>query len=97
MLPKSIAKLHNLETLDLKRSLVSELPAEINKLCKLRYLAAYIENYDVERNINSRQAVKIHNGIGCLQSLLKLVRIEASNAALIEDLGILGQLKIGNL
>ena len=92
MLPKSIGKLHNLETLDLKRSLVSELPAEINKLCKLRYLAAYIENYDVERNIDSRRAVKIHNGIGCLQSLLKLVRIEASNAALIEELGSLGQL-----
>ena len=29
MLPKSIGKLQNLETLDLKRSLVSELPTEI--------------------------------------------------------------------
>jgi disease resistance protein RPM1 len=92
-LPKSIGKLKNLETLDLKRSRVSELPVEISGLSKLRYLAAYFENNDIEYNINFRRAVKIHSGIGCLQSLEKLFKIEANNAALITELGSLGQLR----
>jgi disease resistance protein RPM1 len=102
MLPKSIGKLHNLETLDLKRSLVSELPVEIKGLKKLKYLAAYIENnYIISRkslhiendHVISRQSVKIQSGIGCLQSLQKLFNIEANNAAVIEELGSLGQLR----
>ncbi|KAM3696075.1 hypothetical protein ACJW31_06G010800 [Castanea mollissima] len=93
MLPKSIGKLHYLETLDLKRSLVSELPAEISRLHKLRYLAAYIEDKDVEFNIDFRQAVKIPSGIGRLKSLQKLSKIEANNNALITELGSLGQLR----
>ena len=93
MLPKSIGKLHNLETLDLKCSLVSELPAAISGLHKLRYLAAYIENNNIKFNIDSRQAVKIHNGIGCLHSLHKLFKIEANNTALIAELGSLRQLR----
>ncbi|XP_075670902.1 disease resistance protein RPM1-like [Castanea sativa] len=93
MLPKSIGKLHYLETLDLKRSLVSELPAEISRLHKLRYLAAYIEDNDVEYNIDFRQAVKIPSGIGRLKSLQKLSEIEANNNALITELGSLGQLR----
>ncbi|KAK4551583.1 hypothetical protein RGQ29_032332 [Quercus rubra] len=93
MLPKSIGKLHYLETLDLKRSLVSELPTEISRLHKLRYLAAYIEDNDVEFNIDFRQAVKIPSGIGHLQSLQKLSKIEAKNNALITELGSLGQLR----
>uniref|UniRef100_A0A2N9HWM8 Uncharacterized protein n=1 Tax=Fagus sylvatica TaxID=28930 RepID=A0A2N9HWM8_FAGSY len=92
-LPKSIGKLKNLETLDLKCSHVSELPVEISRLSKLRYLVAYFENNDIEYNINSRQAVKIHSGIGCLQSLEKLFKIEANNTALITELGSLGQLR----
>ena len=75
ILPKSIGKLHNLETLDLKRSLVSELPIEISGLCKLRYLVAYTVNNDIEYSTDFRPAVKIHNGIGCLQSLQKLFKI----------------------
>ncbi|KAK4575622.1 hypothetical protein RGQ29_026543 [Quercus rubra] len=90
MLPKSIGKLHYLETLDLKRSLVSELPAEISRLHKLRYLAAYIVDNDVEFNIDFPQAVKIPSGIGRLQSLQKLYKIEANNNALITELGSLG-------
>ncbi|KAM3743902.1 hypothetical protein ACB098_06G011100 [Castanea mollissima] len=93
MLPKSIGKLHCLETLDLKRSLVFELPAEISRLHKLRYLAAYIEDKDVEYNIDFPQAVKIPSGIGRLQSLQKLSKIEANNIALITELGSLGQLR----
>ena len=92
-LSKSIGKLKNLETLDLKCSHVSKLPVEISGLSKLRYLVAYIENNDIEYNINSQQAVKIHSGIGCLQSLEKLFNIEANNAALIEELGSLGELR----
>ncbi|GMY30877.1 disease resistance protein RPM1-like [Fagus crenata] len=92
-LPKSIGKLKNLETLDLKGSRVSELPVEISGLSKLRYLAAYFENNDIEYNIDFRQAVKIHSGIGCLQSLEKLFKIEANNDALIAELGSLGQLR----
>ena len=93
ILPKSIGKLHNLETLDLKRSLVSELPLEISQLHKLRYLAAYIENNDIEYNIAHRCAVKIPSGIGCLQSLQKLHKVEANSDALIAELGRLIQLR----
>ena len=89
MLPKTIGKLHNLATLDLKRSFVSELPAEINGLRKLRYVVAFIENTDQIFGINHRQAVKIHSGIGCLQALQKLIKVEASSAALIAELGSL--------
>uniref|UniRef100_A0A2N9F6A9 NB-ARC domain-containing protein n=1 Tax=Fagus sylvatica TaxID=28930 RepID=A0A2N9F6A9_FAGSY len=92
-LPKSIGKLKNLETLDLKYSHVSELPVEISGLSKLRYLAAYFENNDSKYNIHFRRGVKIHSGIRCLQSLEKLFNIEANNAALIEELGSLGQLR----
>ncbi|GMY32588.1 disease resistance protein RPM1-like [Fagus crenata] len=92
-LPKSIGKLKNLETLDLKRSRVSKLPVEISGLSKLRYLAAYLEDNDIEYNINFRGGVKIHNGIRCLQSLEKLSKIEANNTALITELGSLGQLR----
>ncbi|KAK4575646.1 hypothetical protein RGQ29_026563 [Quercus rubra] len=93
MLPKSIGKLHYLETLDLKRSLVSELPTEISRLHKLRYLAAYIEDKDVEFSFDFPQAVKIPSGIGHLKSLQKLSKIEANNNALITELGSLGQLR----
>ena len=93
MLPKSIGKLHYLETLDLKRSLVSELPPEISRLHKLRYLVAYIEDNDVEYNIDFRQAVKKPSGIERLQSLQKLSKIEANNNALITELGSLVQLR----
>ncbi|GMY32039.1 disease resistance protein RPM1-like [Fagus crenata] len=92
-LPKSIGKLKNLETLDLKYSLMFELPVEISGLSKLRYLAAYFENNDMEYNINFQRGLKIHTGIGCLQSLEKLFKSEANNTALITELGSLGQLR----
>ncbi|XP_030932466.1 disease resistance protein RPM1-like [Quercus lobata] len=92
-LPKSIGKLHNLKTLDLKGSLVSELPLEISRLHKLQYLAAYIENNYIVYNIAHRCAVKIPSGIGCLQSLQKLHKVEANSDALIAELGRLRQLR----
>ncbi|XP_065627688.1 disease resistance protein RPM1-like [Quercus suber] len=93
MLPKSINKLHNLETLDLKRSLVSELPTEISGLCKLRYLAGYIQNDDIEYHINSRKAIKVPSGIGHLESLHKLYNVEACSNAFIAELGKLRLLR----
>uniref|UniRef100_A0A7N2M872 Disease resistance R13L4/SHOC-2-like LRR domain-containing protein n=1 Tax=Quercus lobata TaxID=97700 RepID=A0A7N2M872_QUELO len=63
------------------------------KLRKLRYLGAYIKNNDVEFKFDFLQAVKIHCGIRCLQSLQKLFKIEANNNALITELGYLGQLR----
>ena len=63
------------------------------ELHKLRYLMAYIEHYDVEYNIDCRQAVKIPSGIGCLKSLQKLSKIEANDDALVTELGSLGQLR----
>ncbi|XP_065627649.1 disease resistance protein RPM1-like [Quercus suber] len=93
ILPKSIGKLHNFETLDLKRSLVSELPKEINRLLKLRYLAAYFINRDIEYNIDHQCAVKISSGIGKLESLKKLQKVEVNNNTLISELGRLRQLR----
>ncbi|XP_075668902.1 disease resistance protein RPM1-like [Castanea sativa] len=93
MLPKSINKPHNLETLDLKRSLVSELPTEISGLCKLRYLAAYIQNDDIEYRINFRKAIKVPSGIGHLESLHKFYNVEACSNAFIAELGKLRLLR----
>ena len=72
---------------------MSELPVEICRLRKLRYLMAYIKDNDVEFNIYFPQAVKIPSGIGRVQSLQKLSKIEANNNALITELGSLGQLR----
>ncbi|KAK3418330.1 hypothetical protein EUGRSUZ_H04281 [Eucalyptus grandis] len=41
IIPRSIGNLQNLETLDLKHTLVSEMPVEITKLKKLQYLLVY--------------------------------------------------------
>ncbi len=72
---------------------MSELRTEINGLCKLRYLAVYVENLNNVLNINFRQAVQIPSGIGSLKSLQKLFKIEANNTAFIEELGSLAQLR----
>nr|XP_023918444.1 disease resistance protein RPM1-like isoform X2 [Quercus suber] len=93
MLPKSIGKLLNLETLDLKCTFVSELPAEISGLLKLRYLVAYNYNGDTKFNIDSRCGIKIPNSIMHLESLQKLFYIEATSATLITELGSLTQLR----
>uniref|UniRef100_A0A2N9F5B9 Disease resistance R13L4/SHOC-2-like LRR domain-containing protein n=1 Tax=Fagus sylvatica TaxID=28930 RepID=A0A2N9F5B9_FAGSY len=84
-----------MKTMDFEGAPIDYIPeevVEISGLSKLRYLAAYFENKDIEYNINSRQAVKIHSGIECLQSLEKLFKIEA-NDALIVGLGSLRQLR----
>ena len=72
---------------------MSELPVEICRLRKLRYLMAYVKDNDVEFNIDFPQAVNIPSGIERVQSLQKLSKIEANNNALITELGSLGQLR----
>ncbi|MCH92179.1 NBS-containing resistance-like protein, partial [Trifolium medium] len=47
-LPKSVGELLNLETLDLRNTLVREIPREINKLTKLRHLLAFKRNYEAK-------------------------------------------------
>ncbi|XP_017982361.1 PREDICTED: disease resistance protein RPM1 [Theobroma cacao] len=80
MLPKFIGKLLNLETLDLKRSLVHELLDEINRLHRLQYLLAYSVNYDGELSVDTRQGVKIQNGIRCLNGLQKLSSLDVEHS-----------------
>ncbi|XP_024018742.1 disease resistance protein RPM1 [Morus notabilis] len=77
-LPKAIGKLENLETLDLKRSLVHEIPAEINRLHKLRHLLGYHFDEKADWSINSVRGVKIQKGIRRLRALQKLYFIEAN-------------------
>ena len=93
ILPESIGKLFKLEMLNLKNSLVYELPTEISGLCKLRYLSAYNFHRDNEYNINSFRGIKIPNGIGRLESLQKLFKIEATSATLITEFGKFGTIE----
>ncbi|XP_024018741.1 disease resistance protein RPM1 [Morus notabilis] len=98
-LPKSLKKLENLETLDLRKSLVYELPAAdtMKKLCKLRNI--YALNIDHEnKNIFmlGRRGVKVVDGIGFLKALQKLLFIEIDREGdkdLFKELGNLTQLR----
>ncbi|CAL5391848.1 unnamed protein product [Camellia sinensis] len=76
-IPKSIGKLQNLQTLNLKYSLVFELPIEINRLHKLRHLLSFSFNYDIDISLDSIRGVKIRGGIGHLEQLQKLWVVEA--------------------
>ncbi|KAK8589724.1 hypothetical protein V6N13_088545 [Hibiscus sabdariffa] len=77
MLPKSIGKLHNLLTLDLKGSLVHEIPDEIRHLIKLQYLRAYSVDYHSRYTIDTDQGVRINGSvIGSLVSLEKLYYVD---------------------
>jgi disease resistance protein RPM1 len=95
MLPKSIGKLQNLETLDLKQSLVSDIPVEIKKLRKLRHLIAYYRDNKVDFSLAWEKGVKIQKGIGCLKYLQKLYHVELNHGGvdLIKELGKLRQLR----
>ncbi|CAL5394932.1 unnamed protein product [Camellia sinensis] len=76
-IPKSIGKLQNLQTLNLRRSLVFELPIEINRLHKLRHLLSVFFNYDIDISVDTIRGVKIKGGIGRLEQLQKLFGVEA--------------------
>ncbi|CAN6709721.1 unnamed protein product [Malus baccata var. baccata] len=97
LLPDSIGNLQNLETLDLKQSLVYEIPATISKLVKLRHLLAYHRDYNYAVGLfwNMEKGVKIHEGIGCLHALQKLSYVEANHGGirLIKELEKLRQLR----
>ena len=78
-LPWSMEKLENLETLDLRKSLIDNIPADlINRLSKLRNLYAQrIERADMRPFRVELQGIKVVGGIGCLKFLQKLFYIEA--------------------
>ncbi|KAL1147889.1 hypothetical protein V6Z11_A10G087200, partial [Gossypium hirsutum] len=69
--PKSLSELHKLETLDLKRSRLHQLPFEINKLSNLKYFIAYSDT-----NFQIRQGVKIHGNVQSLKSIEKLYLVD---------------------
>ncbi|GMN66790.1 hypothetical protein TIFTF001_035851 [Ficus carica] len=75
-LPKSVGMLRNLQTLDLRHTLLVELPVEIKMLWNLRHLLA--NGYDSNISMNLTQGVRIKEGIGYLESLLILMTVEAS-------------------
>ena len=93
MLPKSIGKLQNLQTLDLKHSLVDALPVEIEKLQKLHHILAYSYNY---HSVGQLPSVRVLVGevIGSMVELQKLCYVEANHGkGLIAELGKLKQLR----
>lgn len=95
-LPRSIGKLLNLETLDLRQTHVRELPREIKNLTKLRLLPVYYRKYEGQYTmLNFTDGVKMHKGIGCLQSLQKLYFLEAGHGGLdlMEELKMLKKLR----
>ncbi|XP_010092356.2 disease resistance protein RPM1 isoform X1 [Morus notabilis] len=100
MLPRSIEKLENLETLDLRNSLVYELPASetMKRLGKLRNIYALNIDHKVQRNGFSygSRGIKVVGGIGFLKALQKLFYIEVDQEGdkdLFKELGNLTQLR----
>ena len=60
-------------------------------------LQPILKNYDLEFSIDFKQVVMIPSGIGYLESLQKLHKVEANSATLIEELGRLRQLRKLNI
>lgn len=95
ILPKSIGKLCNLQTLDVCHTLVRELPIETYKLTKLRHLAAYSFEKQSEYGLDCYRGVRIPEGIGRLEDLQTLTRVEAYHG---RDVGLAEELqKLTNL
>ncbi|KAL6348512.1 hypothetical protein AAG906_009972 [Vitis piasezkii] len=76
VIPSSIGKLQNLETLDLKHSYVTELPAEILMLHQLRHLLLYRYEKQTSSPFHSTYDVEEGSGVisevGHLKQLRKL-------------------------
>ncbi|GMN52070.1 hypothetical protein TIFTF001_021216 [Ficus carica] len=89
VLPKSIGKLRNLQTLDLTDTLVRKLPIEIKKLKNLRHLSAYFFNEEIEYSLDSYCGVRVEEGIGRLEELQTLSRVEADSSGI----GFLNELR----
>ena len=90
-----IGKLHNLETLDLKKTSVRELPLDILKLQKLRHLLVYKFNVKGYAQFYSKHGFKAPTEIGNLKSLQKLCFVEANQdcGIITRQLGELSQLR----
>ena len=87
-LPRSIRKLHDLESLDLRNSFVEELPVEISTFPKLRHLLA---------DDRKTRALKIHGSIKHLEFLQTLFIVEVDrDLSLIND-GLQGSKKMRKL
>ncbi|BBH09619.1 hypothetical protein Prudu_022169 [Prunus dulcis] len=87
-----MGKLVNLETLDLKHSLVHQIPIEINKLPKLRSLLAYNWDKNKEFSLTGQGAVAIQDGIERWGNMQKLYVVEATDS-LVKEVGNLKQLR----
>lgn len=86
MLPSSIGQLQDLETLDLKQSLILELPSEINHLQNLRHLLACIDD-DVT-------GLRIPKGILRVFNVLQsLEHVDGSRSGLMDELKNLNHLR----
>ncbi|KAJ8754581.1 hypothetical protein K2173_010017 [Erythroxylum novogranatense] len=92
-LPPSIGdELPSLETLDLKGSNVTKLPATVVKLRRLRHLVVY--RYEIDGRIRRLHVVECVSGIERLQFLQKLCWIDVSQGCeVIESIGMLQQLR----
>ncbi|GMN59090.1 hypothetical protein TIFTF001_028183 [Ficus carica] len=98
VLPKAISKLENLETLDLRKSFVCELPADLIKgLCKLRNFYALNTKHEDEGVFGRGwRGIKVVGGIGFLKALQKLLLIEVGHEGvddLFKELSNLTQLR----
>ncbi|XP_027341100.1 disease resistance protein RPM1-like [Abrus precatorius] len=84
ILPNYIARLQNLETLDLRGTYVEEIPREICKLSKLQHLLG-----------DYLSMIQLKNGIGSMTSLQTLgkVKIDKHGAEQTRELGRLTQLR----
>ncbi|MCH92794.1 NBS-containing resistance-like protein [Trifolium medium] len=95
-IPKSVGELQNLETLDLRDTLVHEIPSEINKLIKLRHLLAYHRNYEAKYSLlGFTTGVLVEKGIKNLTSLQNLYYVEVDHGGidLIEEMKMLRKLR----
>ncbi|KAK7246496.1 hypothetical protein RIF29_41365 [Crotalaria pallida] len=91
-LPKSIGKLQNLETLDLRNTNVDSLPREIYRLKKLCHLLAFTYR-------TWREGISVGHGIRRITSLQTLQDVDVSRSGekVIKELGQLKMLRMLNL
>ncbi|KAF8017860.1 hypothetical protein BT93_H2921 [Corymbia citriodora subsp. variegata] len=95
IIPRSTGKLQNLETLDLKHTLVSKLPVEITKLRKLQHLLVY--SYAKLTSVvpfGPTKGFSAPQGIGALASLQKLYFVKAGGGQSKNTMQEIGELSL---